>query len=227
MKPSHPKLYLFDIDGTLIAPGPLPRRLLNAAVAEAAGRSPQLGYSDVAGFTDPAIVRNALKKLGIADGQVGELTATILAAYLERLGDQFPTSRESRVYDDALKLLERVTSRGYAVGLLTGNLRQAALIKLDRFGLSNRFPCGVYGDDVEDRGAMPWVARVRAREVYGIAFPWQDMILVGDTARDAQAAAQNGIRSLIVCRRQEYRDQILAARAGQVVDRLDDPAIRI
>ena len=48
------------------------------------------------------------------------------------------------------------------------------------------------------------------------------MIIVGDTSSDAHAAAENGSRSIIVCRKPEHRDEIISAEPGQIVDTLDD-----
>lgn len=57
------QLVLFDIDGTLIHPGTLARQLMNEAVTRAAGVSPELKMEEVAGFTDPSIIRKALQKV--------------------------------------------------------------------------------------------------------------------------------------------------------------------
>ena len=58
------KLFLFDIDGTLISPGSISRGLLSNAISkEINGKSIELGYDDVAGSTDRSIIRNALVTL--------------------------------------------------------------------------------------------------------------------------------------------------------------------
>ncbi|NQU27584.1 MAG: hypothetical protein HQ528_04785, partial [Candidatus Marinimicrobia bacterium] len=51
--PMKRKLFLFDIDGTLLSPGILPRQLLNRAFLDIAGGNPDLQFADVAGLTDP------------------------------------------------------------------------------------------------------------------------------------------------------------------------------
>ena len=61
---SH-RLVMFDIDGTLLFPGTLARKLLDRAIEDNIGESPRLALEDVAGYTDPVIVGNALRRMGI------------------------------------------------------------------------------------------------------------------------------------------------------------------
>jgi phosphoglycolate phosphatase-like HAD superfamily hydrolase len=234
--PSHPRhprsikpqrrLYLFDVDGTLLHPGPVARQSLNRALESVLGVSPDLQIADVAGLTDPVIVRNTLRRYGV-NGEIGDQVELILERYLERFEPAYAASDAPRVFRDALTLLERVEQAGQAVALLTGNVRRAARIKLGRFGLFDRFPFGVFGDDAEGRCDLPWVARERAWDILRESFRFQDMVIVGDTPNDARLAREYGAHSLIVCRRPEWRNAIHHAGAEQVVERLDDPNIEI
>ncbi|MEE9162478.1 MAG: hydrolase, partial [Candidatus Neomarinimicrobiota bacterium] len=61
------KLVLFDVDGTLIAPGPIPRQAMAEAISAGLGRDVTLSFLDVAGQTDPTIIRNALAQSGTND----------------------------------------------------------------------------------------------------------------------------------------------------------------
>jgi phosphoglycolate phosphatase-like HAD superfamily hydrolase len=58
-------------------------------------------------------------------------------------------------------------------------------------------------------------------------YEYDEIILVGDTPEDAIAARVNGCKSIIVCRRQEWYDEIVKAGADLIVERLDDPRIKI
>ena len=55
------KLFLFDIDGTLISPSNIARKLLDKILIDQFGKSPNLKYEDVAGSTDLLIIENALR----------------------------------------------------------------------------------------------------------------------------------------------------------------------
>lgn len=215
------KLFLFDIDGTLVSPGPVSRKTLDGVIKDLIGSSPNLKYEDVAGSTDPIIVRTGLKRIGVNDGDISGWTQKILHEYAIRLPEIFNSSEEPFIYEDAENLLKHVLDRKQAVGVLSGNIRAAAEIKLSRFGLLEHFPFGIYADDTDDRSAMPMIARERAWDVYNEAFRFEDMVLVGDTAADARAATDNGCKSIIVCRREKTNEQAMTAGATLIVSSLD------
>ena len=215
-------LFLFDIDGTLLSPASLSRKLLNEAITEITGFLPDLQYKDVAGYTDPSIVEKALGKAGIPSMETSELLSRILDYYSEKTGEVFPVSEKPFVYEDAVVFLDKVVASGSAVGLMTGNINRVAKVKLHRFNLWSTFPFGVFGDDVAEKSIMPRIAQERAWDFYRQAFRLEHMIIVGDTSSDAYAAAENGSRSIIVCRKPEHRDEIISAEPGQIVDTLDD-----
>ncbi|MFH1853363.1 MAG: HAD family hydrolase [Candidatus Neomarinimicrobiota bacterium] len=216
------KLFLFDIDGTLLSPGLLPRQILNRALADLAGASPDLQFVDVAGLTDPLIISNALQKLGITDGLLPVLERRVLERYLDELERDFPYSDLPVLYQDAVDFLGAVELAGHATALLTGNVERGAIIKLGRFGLFRRFAFGVYGSDSGERSDLPGIARERAQQVLGIDFSFSDLVIVGDTPNDARIACQTGARSVIVCRRPDWEAEIRAAGADIIVDNLND-----
>ena len=125
------------------------------------------------------------------------------------------------------KLIDRIIAKEYPMGLLTGNVKRGAEIKLSRFDLMKHFAFGAFGDDAEIRSELPIIARNRAQEILGKLFKFKDVTLIGDTPEDAQAAKVNGCKSIIVCRKKEWYDEIVEAGADLVVDRLDDPTIKI
>tara|TARA_B100001079_G_scaffold253778_1_gene248008 strand:+ start:1803 stop:2489 length:687 start_codon:yes stop_codon:yes gene_type:complete len=214
------KLFLFDIDGTLVSPGPVSRMTLDGIIKDLLGRSPKLQYEDVAGSTDPIIVQTGLKRIGVVNNEINELTQKILSEYEKRLPEAFNNSDEPFAYEDAVMLLDNVINQGFAVGVLSGNMQAAAELKLGKFGLLEKFPFGIYADETDDRSAMPMIARERAWDAYNEAFRFKDMIIVGDTAADARAACENGCMSIIVCRRETTRNQAQEAGATYIVSSL-------
>ncbi len=220
------KLILFDIDGTLLSPGILPRQILNRAFQDIAGGNPDLQFKDVAGLTDPLIITNGLRKLGITDGVIPKLAVAILERYLADMERDYPQSDLPVLYRDAIDFLDAVQAERHITALLTGNVEAGAKIKLDRFGLFDRFTFGAYGDDSADRTKLPGVARVRAREVLGTEFRFEDLIIVGDTPNDARVAALAGACSVIVCRRPEWEQEIWQAGADLVVPSLTDTLLK-
>ncbi|MCJ7801407.1 MAG: HAD hydrolase-like protein, partial [Candidatus Marinimicrobia bacterium] len=197
------RLFLFDIDGTLLSPGPSARKAINRAIENFTGISPNLLIKDVAGLTDRLIVKNALKKSD-ENGDTTEVINKIINDYLTLFENTYFESKESFIYEDALELVHKVKENGLPLALLTGNVKRGAQIKLGRFDLMKHFSFGAYGDDGETRSDLPIVARNRAQEVLGKTFKFDEIVLVGDTPEDAIAAKVNGCKSIIVCRRHEW-----------------------
>jgi phosphoglycolate phosphatase len=220
------KLFLFDIDGTLISPGPAARKAINQAIENFTGVPPNLQIKDVAGMTDRLIVRNALEKRGV-NGDIDKIVDDIVNDYLTMFENTYSESTEAFVYEDALELVKKVQEKDIPLGLLTGNVKRGAQIKLNRFDLMKHFSFGVFGEEGATRSDLPIVARNRANEVLGKSFEFEDMVLVGDTPEDAIAAKVNGCKSIIVCRRKEWYNDILETGADLIVESLDDPAIKI
>lgn len=216
------KLFLFDIDGTLISPGPVSRKTLDGVITDLFGRSPDLQYDDVAGSTDPIIVKNGLKRIGVVDSELNKCIEKVLKEYELRLPVVFNESNEPFAYEDAGNLLAQVLDQGHALGVLSGNMKTAAEVKLGKFDLLEKFPFGIYADDTDDRSAMPMIARERAWDVYHEAFRLTDMIIIGDTAADAKASSDNGCKSIIVCRREETKVKAHTAGATLIVSTLTD-----
>lgn len=190
-------LVLFDIDGTLLRSGPAPLSCLAAAFTRVTGRTfPQL---QPAGKTDPLIVREAFRLVGIPKRDWVEQEQRILRkypVYLERKEDELRS--QSELLRGVTELLVSLRSRSYAMGLLTGNLENTARRKLDVFDLNQFFPIGGFGSDCADRNRLGRVALERASRYYGRRFNHQKVWIVGDTPRDVQAARSLGARCLAV-----------------------------
>jgi len=89
------------------------------------------------------------------------------------------------------------------------------------------FSFGVFGEEGETRSDLPIVARNRANKELNQNYKYDEIVLVGDTPEDAIAAKVNGCKSIIVCRRPEWYDEIVEAGADLIVESLDDPAVKI
>jgi len=220
------RLFLFDIDGTLLSPGPSARKAINQAIENFAGIPPNLQIKDVAGMTDRLIVKNALGKCG-KNSDTTEVINNIINDYLTLFENSYYESKDAFIYEDALELVQKVKDKGLPLALLTGNVKRGAKIKLGRFDLMKHFSFGAYGDDGETRSDLPVVARNRAQEVFGKTFEFNEIVLVGDTPEDAIAAKVNGCKSIIVCRRHEWHDDIVKAGADLIVESLNDSTINI
>lgn len=149
------------------------------------------------GRTDTAIVRDFLRRHGIPDKQWN--VTHFLDAYVFLL-DHRMQEDPGEVLPGVREALAGILSWNDApvTGLLTGNIRLGAEIKLKAHGLWDAFVTGAFGDDHEDRNQLARVARDRASRLTGHSVRGEEILVVGDTPRDVECARAIGARCLAV-----------------------------
>lgn len=188
---------LFDIDGTLIRTGGAGVKAF-ARTAELAFGKPG-GTRDLVfhGRTDTSLVREFL----LAHGFEADAASVdrFLGTYLRLLAEQL-AEHHGEVCPGVLEFLAALEClpEPPMVGLLTGNVRQGAELKLRAHGLWDWFAVGGFGDDHEDRDRIAEVARRRAERRLGRPLDGGEVVVVGDTPRDVQCARAIGARCLAV-----------------------------
>ncbi len=220
------RLILFDIDGTLISPGPIPRETMAAALSAELGEPVTLSFHHVAGSTDPVIVREALLRHGNGLPASSAAVSAVLDRYLEQVEEKLRDLGGVTIFPGARELVQACRKAGWATAIMTGNLERGAAAKLAGTGLWELFDFGIFGDDGHRREDLPYVAAERAWDVLQEAYPAAVTTLIGDTPADARVARQAGMRGLVVCRREEpeWRAAIEAEAPTWVVDDLEDTA---
>jgi phosphoglycolate phosphatase len=108
------------------------------------------------------------------------------------------------------------------LGLLTGNIRLGAEIKLRHYYLWDSFEIGAFGDDHEDRNQLAVIALQRAQSVLGSDLEAKDVLVVGDTPLDVQCAKTIGAQSLAVATGPYALDQLKATNPTQAVTSLGE-----
>ncbi len=192
------RLALFDIDGTLIRTG-------GAGVAAFArtgetlfGIQNGVARMRFAGRTDTSLIRELLARHDISP--TPENRARFQEHYLAllpRVLGQYPgrVCPGVREFVTALQALPHPP----VLGLLTGNLRAGAEIKLRHFGLWDIFAAvGAFGDDDEDRNRIAAVALARGRALLGNDLAPEEVLVVGDTPHDVACGRAVGARVLAV-----------------------------
>ncbi len=84
------------------------------------------------------------------------------------------------------------------LGLLTGNIRLGAEIKLRHFNLWDVFETGAFADDSEDRNQIAAMARERGSRILGEDLQGPQVLVVGDTPNDIRCARAIGAKVLAV-----------------------------
>ena len=74
------------------------------------------------------------------------------------------------------------------IGLLTGNIRLGAEIKLRHYQLWEEFEMGGFGDDNENRNIIASIAQQRGAAMLGKKLRGEEILVIGDTPLDIQCA---------------------------------------
>jgi phosphoglycolate phosphatase-like HAD superfamily hydrolase len=206
------RLFLFDVDGTLVSARGAGREALARALEATYGTPGPIEAYDFRGKTDPRIVRDLMQAAGLPTTRVEARLAACLAAYtseLERLvGDGARVSLMPGVAD----LVRALAARDDAiVGLLTGNIEAGARAKLGPTGLWPMFRVGAFGGDDADRRRLPAIARARALTLTGHDLPFARLTIIGDTPLDVDCAQACGALAVAVATGQYPLAELAAA----------------
>lgn len=193
-------LFLFDIDGTLLHPGPRPREWFGDAISKLTGHTVSLKLEDVRGSTDPLIIEHALQRLGYPRDEINDLKPRILESYVDHMvSDYLHDSAPRYLFPGVVDVLEDLSCRADVVlGLVTGNMEQVARLKLNAFGLWDFFKIGAFASDADLRIELPPIALARAESHYGDVLLPDCSVIVGDTLGDLEAGRHNGMFVVLV-----------------------------
>jgi phosphoglycolate phosphatase-like HAD superfamily hydrolase len=212
--------WLFDIDGTLLTTDGAARESFSHAVRDCLGVEDDLTDVPFAGRTEPLILADILAKHGVAfhDGDEARFWNTVF----DHMRARFHSGR-GRLFPGVPELLDAVAGEPtWVQGLLTGNMTEMARIKLARFGLTDRFRFGGFGEQAEDRDALAIRTVTHVTERYGV--PPARCIVVGDTPLDVSCARAAGARVIAVRTGRESRADLAALGPDLVLEDLSDTA---
>lgn len=194
------RLFLFDIDGTLVTARGAGRTAFNRALLEVFGTvgPAESGY-DFRGRTDLSILYELMSAAGFTADHIAARAEACFAAYVRELAVVIGDGSRVAVLPGVPQLVRALAARDDAmVGLLTGNVEAGARIKLAPTGLWPLFQVGAYGSDDADRRRLPAIACARAHALAGRAFPFDQVTILGDTPLDVDCARACGARAIAV-----------------------------
>ena len=217
-------LVLFDIDGTLLRCGRQVGKLFVDALTEVFGSYGRLDGYSFGGKTDPRIVIDLIRATGLDDSEILPKLGRMREIYLENL-ERGLRRENMRLLPGVRALLERLAAReDVLLGLLTGNWRGGAEIKLGRFELNHFFAVGAYGDDGVNRRDLVPVALERASALCGRSFEPCRTLIIGDTVLDVDCARSAGVPSMGVATGFTDAECLAAAGADWVFPDLEHAA---
>lgn len=215
------KVIFFDIDGTLIKTGGAGQDAMMAAIMEEFKLEGLSGQVPVSGRSDRAITRDLFLEHGIEDSDAN--WQRFISAYVSGLKANLP-HRNGRVLPGVTDLLEQLVQRtDVALGILTGNIRSSARVKLEYFGLDQHFLFGGYGDDHPDRNDIARDAMVAAHRHLDGKFDPDGVWVIGDTPNDVRCARAIQARVLAVATGLHDAKELEACHPDLLLDDLSNP----
>jgi phosphoglycolate phosphatase-like HAD superfamily hydrolase len=209
------RLILFDIDGTLIRTHGAGMK----AFASEFGIPNGTERVQFAGRTDRSLVREMFLNHGLAPSAAN--FQRFFESYVFWL-DHLMAQCNGEVCPGVREFIRGWEGRPQPplLGLLTGNIRLGAEIKLRHFDLWRRFRLGGFADDHEDRDQIAVAALERARRALGTDLRGEQILVVGDTLHDIRCGRAIGAKVLAVATGGTSRDQLQKHQPDWLVDDL-------
>ena len=218
-----PILLIFDIDGTLTQTGGLGRMALEKAALELYGVPESTRGIQPHGLTDYLIFLQMLEQCRVEVSDPYVAFQRFCPIYTKFLRDLVFNSDKPRLIEGVWELLQRLQEEDdIYLALGTGNIKEAAYIKLNRHRVGCLFPVGGFGDDDGSRDMLLTQARLSAEGYYRRPFPLADTWVIGDTPRDVIAGKMMGARTLAVATSIFDRAALEAEQPDAVFNNLSD-----
>jgi phosphoglycolate phosphatase len=193
------RLFLFDIDGTLVTARGAGRAALGRALLKTYGTTGPIEDYDFRGKTDQRIVWDLMRGAGLDDRRIAAGVEVSFEAYVAELERLIGDGARVSIMPGVGELVRALAARGDAlVGLLTGNIQAGARVKLRPTGLLDHFRVGAFGSDAMDRRRLPAIACERAHRLTGRRFAFEEVTIIGDTPLDVDCARACGAVAVAV-----------------------------
>jgi len=191
------RLVLFDIDGTLVHTGHAGTQAFKKTFATEFNLHHGSEKMKFAGRTDVSLVREFFKIHALPE------TPEHFAQFFERYVfwlDHILAESNGKVCLGVREFIRDLLAlpNPPVLGLLTGNIKLGAEIKLRRFGLWESFQFGGFADDHEDRDQIAAAAFERAKRVIGKNLRAEEIVVIGDTPFDIRCGKFIGAKVLAV-----------------------------
>ena len=219
------RLVLFDIDGTLVHTGRAGSRAFDKTLASVFGVRDSVEKVAFGGRTDPSLARELFGLNAIAASP--ENFHRFFESYVFWL-DHLVANSHGGVCPGVAEFIRDLQAllEPPMLGLLTGNIRLGAEIKLRRYGLWELFVTGGFADDSEDRNHIAAAAFQRGRRVLDKNLRPDEILVVGDTPHDVRCGKHIGAKVLAVATGRTPLDELKPHRPDWAVEDLTQISAR-
>ena len=219
------RLVLFDIDGTLIQSGGAGEKAFGRVCATEFNLPHAMAGLRFAGRTDPSIVREFFLRSQIEPS--AENFQRFFNSYVFWL-DHLLGQTAGRILPGVQEMLAAIRSlpEPPLLGLLTGNIRLGAQIKLSHYQIWDPFHTGGFGDDHEDRNEIAIIARDRGSHLLERELDGREVLVIGDTPFDVACGRAINAKILAVATGSYPLDQLRATNPTWAVEDLQQVCVQ-
>jgi phosphoglycolate phosphatase-like HAD superfamily hydrolase len=215
------RLVLFDIDGTLVHTGHAGTKAFAKVFATEFGAHDGTERMKFSGRTDVSLVREFFSLHAIP------ATSANFERFFERYVfwlDHILAHSKTQECPGMRNLITDLQTlpEPPLLGLLTGNIRLGAEIKLRHFGLWDHFETGGFADDDEDRNKIALAAKHRGSRVLGRELRGEEIVVIGDTPLDIRCGRAIGAKVLAVATGGSRFHELEAHKPDWIVDDVRD-----
>jgi len=211
------KVILFDIDGTLVRDEGSAGGAFLLAFKTIFNKDISTVKVSKAGRTDVAIIQDVAQ---VTLNRPLELEELILLnnLYIDNLTNNLISNSTMQSIPGALELVTKLHSLGdLLLGIQTGNVEQAAWLKLKHCQLDHYFSFGGFCTGQHERHLIVKSAIDQALHI-DPSNTKENILIVGDTPHDITAAHENGVSSIGVTTGHHTSEELLQAKPLGVVE---------
>ena len=194
-------LVLFDIDGTiLIYKKYFSRKVFASIIKEVFDRDiPLSQLPSFAGMTDLQILKDIATNINLSENELNDSLPELWIKLLNEF-KKMSSPENIELLPGIPELISLLHDDEYTQpGLLTGNFKDNAYLKLSVFDLDKYFPFGAFGCESDNRNHLPELAIQRANNyINSKQFSSENTVIIGDSPKDIECAKTNNIPVLAV-----------------------------
>ena len=220
------KLFIFDIDGTLIQPRGVGHRAADIAFERLHGIKNIMEGIDTCGQTDPLILNQMYLKAFDRQHSTGE-SEDFYSLYIDCLKSELEKEKSLEVLPGVFILLEYLSQReDVLLALGTGNIEPGAWLKLEYAGLNDFFEFGGFGSDSEDREKLLRIGLIKGKIQYNNNKNFDKVYVIGDTPMDIIHGKGIGAETIAVSTGLYSKPELLTHNPTHLLDNLDNSYIK-
>ena len=219
------RLILFDLDDTLVNFLEYYRIAFTVSFKEVYGIHSDLKEIDFAGKTMPNIIREMGKLKGInedtLENNLEVALDTIASIFLKKINDSTDIKIRN-VLPGAREILEKLSSLGYRIGLLTGSTGKVAKKILEITDLKKYFDILTFGEEADSREGLFKLSLEKAKKRFNIDFKGRDVIMIGDSIRDVDCGKKFSAVTIAVTTGHHSYEELKGFKPDYIADGLEE-----